>query len=153
MREIGADKQKLCASVKGCILRGVQFAKMGVMLTFATWSTASRILAKFASNYLKAMKEELHKQGTEKRDLHCSITNQDAATYRRRRRREQPKKGLTKIGNETIDSHQKIKTPMPKWSSRQWGRRKKEKISRNDQDQQRTRYGEMQVKEVELGRR
>jgi hypothetical protein len=126
---------------------------MGVMLTFATWSTASRILAKFASNYLKAMKEELHKQGTEKRDLHCSITNQDAATYRRRRRREQPKKGLTKIGNETIDSHQKIKTPMPKWSSRQWGRRKKEKISRNDQDQQRTRYGEMQVKEVELGRR
>lgn len=55
MREIGADKQKLCVSVKGYILRGVQFAKMGVMLTYATWSTASGILDKFESNYLKAM--------------------------------------------------------------------------------------------------
>lgn len=100
MHEIGADKQKLCASVKGCILLGVQFAKMGVMLTYATWSNASRILAKFESNYLKEMKEELHKQGIEKRNLHCRFINQDAATYRRRRRRrrrEQPKKGLTRL--------------------------------------------------------
>lgn len=53
---------------------------------------------------------------------------------------EQPKKGLTKSGNETIDSHQKIETPMPKWSSRQWGRRKK-----REDVEKRTRSAKNQV--------